>query len=258
MRRVLFGWRGFDVHSYSAMLYLGMLCGIVAGNIAAHACGLDALHVFIATLGLIAPALVGARLFYVTTHWPLYREAPQRIWRRGEGGASLYGGLILTVPIAWPLTHELELPFDTFLDVATFTVLSMMIAVRIGCLLNGCCAGRAAMRWCCMHLPNHRGLWRKRFPTQLFEAAWAAFLLAMATYCWRTLPFSGALFLFGVGGYAVGRLLIEPLRERSLGAGRVRTYVSLALLAGAIGASVALWPSAASDRIHSTNDYGTE
>jgi prolipoprotein diacylglyceryltransferase len=257
MRRVLFSWRGYDIHSYPVMLYVGMLCGIVAGNAAAHARGLDALHVFIATLVLIAPAFIGARLLYVATRWPLYREAPRRIWRRGEGGASLYGGLVLSLPIAWPLTRQLELPFGEFLDVATVTVLSMMIAVRIGCLLNGCCAGRAAMRWYCMHLPNHRGVRRKRFPTQLLEAAWAAFLLATAASLWPALPFPGSLFLLGLGGYAAGRLLIEPLRERSPGAGRFRTYVSLALLAAAIGASATLWPPAASNSTHSIND-GTD
>jgi hypothetical protein len=34
MRRILFSWSGFNVYSYPAMLYLGMVAGVFAG---AHA-----------------------------------------------------------------------------------------------------------------------------------------------------------------------------------------------------------------------------
>ena len=43
------------------MLYLGLVAGVAAGNVAARAAGIDAFRMFAATLVLIGPALVGAR-----------------------------------------------------------------------------------------------------------------------------------------------------------------------------------------------------
>ena len=52
VRRILFHWHGYRVFSYPTMLYIGTVLGIFAGNRAAHAAGLDAFRVWIATLTL--------------------------------------------------------------------------------------------------------------------------------------------------------------------------------------------------------------
>ncbi len=53
MRRILFRWRGVTVWSYPAMLYVGLVAGVVAGNVAAHVVGIDAFRAYVATLVLI-------------------------------------------------------------------------------------------------------------------------------------------------------------------------------------------------------------
>jgi prolipoprotein diacylglyceryltransferase len=209
---VLFRWRRIIVYSYPALLYLGLVSGVVAGNYAANLTGMDSLRVFVATLILIVPALVGARLLYVAAHWDAYRRAPRRIWRRSEGGAAMYGGLPLAVVVSVPLLRRLGVPLGAFWDVATFTILVGMVFTRIGCLLNGCCAGRPTERWCALYLPDHRGRWARRIPTQLLEATWATLLLAGAAAIWHRLPFQGALFLFVLAGYGGGRLVLESTR----------------------------------------------
>ncbi len=77
------------------MLYVGCVFGIVGGNAAAHASGLDAFRVWVATFVLLSVALVGARLLFVVTHWSFFRNDLRRIWDRTEGGAAQYGGLLL-------------------------------------------------------------------------------------------------------------------------------------------------------------------
>jgi len=79
MRPVLFTWRGLTIYSYPAMLYIGLVLGVTAGNLIAHANGIDALRVYVATLILIVPALAGARLLYVAAEWPRYRNNLGRI-----------------------------------------------------------------------------------------------------------------------------------------------------------------------------------
>ncbi len=213
VRRVLFRWNGITVNSYPAMLYIGLVTGVVAGNYAANVMSLAADRVFIATFALIIPALAGARLLYVATHWDRYRNDHSQIWNRSQGGAAQYGGLALAVPVSVPLLSALQLPFGAFWDIASITMLVGMIFTRVGCLMNGCCAGRPSDVWGSMYLPNHLGVWAKRVPAQILEAAWASALLAGSLLVWPRLPFQGALFVVVVAGYASGRLFLESTRD---------------------------------------------
>lgn len=213
MRRVLFKWQDIEIYSYPAMLYLGLLFGIVAGNYAAHLANLNAASVFVAMLLILIPALVGARLLFVASHWKFYRREPTRIWQRSDGGGAMYGGLPFTLLCSIPLLSVLHVPFGAFWDVATFAILIGMIFTRVGCLLNGCCAGRATRGRFALYLPDHQGIWRRRIPTQLLEAGWSVVLLAGEVATWHQMPFQGALFLSALASYSLGRFLLEFMRE---------------------------------------------
>lgn len=228
VRPILFQWHGYRVFSYPAMLYIGTVLGVVAGNRAAHAVGLDAFRVWVATLILFAAALVGARLLFVAIAWRRHGRYPHRIFDRNQGGAAQYGGLLAAVPLSWPLLAALDLPFGAFWDVAIITILVGMTVTRIGCLLNGCCAGRE-VRTFGLTLPNHQGEWRRRVPTQILEGALALTLLALGARAWPALPAPGALFLLLAGGYASGRLVLETLREHSPGARAFNVQHALSL-----------------------------
>src|SRR5258708_25676526 len=142
MRPLRFRWRSLNVWSYPAMLYLGLVAGVVAGNVAAHAARIDAFRTYVATLILLIPALIGARLLYVASHWQIYRQDLRRIWDRNQGGNIMYGGLAAALLLSVPLLRGLRLSLGAFWDVASFTILTGMIFTRVGCLMNGCCAGR--------------------------------------------------------------------------------------------------------------------
>jgi phosphatidylglycerol---prolipoprotein diacylglyceryl transferase len=237
MHQVLFKWHRITVFSYPAMLYLGIVLGLVTENYAAHLAGLNASSVFIATLVLLVPALIGARLLFVASRWELYSREPRRIWRRSEGGAALYGGLPCAVLVSLPLLLLLRLPFGAFWDAASLTILVGMLFARLGCLLHGCCAGRPAQGWFALYLPNQDGVWRRRLPTQILEMGWTALLfLAIAFLWWHHRFFPGALFLFLVGGYGLGRLLLEGTREEqdSIRGIILHRTISLALIAIAL------------------------
>lgn len=225
------------------MLYVGLVVGVAAGNIAAHAAGLNAFRVYVATLLLIPPSLVGARLLHVFTHWDIYRNDRKRIWNRNEGGQAQYGGLAVMVPLSFPLLAILDIPLGGFWDVSSFTILIGMIFTRVGCLLNGCCAGRPSGVFG-LHLPNAQGVWEKRIPTQILEAVWATMLVIAAALIWHLLPFPGALFLFVVAGYAVGRLALESARELAPGARgfTIHHAISLGMIALSLAAFTANWP----------------
>ena len=180
---------------YVATLYLGIVVGVVSGTVWAGVHGLDAARVNAAMLLLIVPALVGARLLYVGLHWPLYRHNPRRIMRRSEGGAALYGGLAAALVVSFPLLAVSRVPVAAFWDAASICLLVGMIFTKVGCLMNGCCAGRS------------------RFPVQLMEAGLAGLLLLASIAASDRLPFDGALFLSTLTAYGVGRFALEPWRK---------------------------------------------
>jgi prolipoprotein diacylglyceryltransferase len=213
MRPVLFAWLGVRIYSYPAMLYVGLVAGIVVGNYAANVAHLNSARVLAATLLLLVPALAGARLLFVVRHWNVYRHEPRRIWRHAEGGAAMLGGLALAFAVSLAVLPALDLPLGMFWDVATFTMLVGMIPTRAGCLLHGCCSGRPTEGWFGVNLPDHRGRWRRRIPTQVLEAGLGIVLLVAAVAVWRRHPFPGAVFLTTVVGYSIGRLALEPTRE---------------------------------------------
>lgn len=226
------------------MLYLGLVAGVFAGNIAAHASGLDPFRTFVATIVLFVPALAGARLLYVAAHWDIYRADLPRIWNRNDGGQAMYGGLPSALLISVPLLAALRLPFGAFWDVGAITILTGMIFTRFGCLLNGCCAGRPSEKWFSVYLPNSRGVWEKRLPTQYLEAAWASVLLVAALLIWHALPFRGGLLLFVVAGYSSGRLVLETMREhfhdpRGL---TIQHAISVCMIVSSLAILTARWP----------------
>jgi phosphatidylglycerol:prolipoprotein diacylglycerol transferase len=243
VRKILFSWHGFNVYSYPAMLYLGLVAGVFAGTGVAQASGMSADRFAVAVLILLVPALVGARLYFVLTRWDDYRREPRRIWRRSEGGMAMYGGLILAVPLSVPVLRAMDLPFAAFWDAATFTMLLGMAFTRIGCLLNGCCGGRPTSAWFALDLPGHHGTWQRRYPTQLMEMTFALTLFAAALALRDRAPFAGAIFCSAVVAYGTGRFFLERLREDETG-GRDQAAMqatSIVLLIAALAGLMFVW-----------------
>jgi phosphatidylglycerol:prolipoprotein diacylglycerol transferase len=209
---VLFSWRGVRVHSYTAMLYLGLLAGTYTTYAAARVLGLRRETVPLAILLLLVPAVVGARLAFVVGRWRVLPRAARRVFRCGEGGAVSYGAL-LTVPLSALLLAALHIPFASFWDAGALGFVTASIFLKFGCLLNGCCCGRVTSGRLSLVQRNVAGVRERRIPNQLLEAGWAAALLVAATFVLGRMPFSGALFLSLLAAYAVGRFALDFTRE---------------------------------------------
>src|SRR5262245_56729072 len=123
MRPVLFKLGDISIYSYPVMLYLGLALGLYAQHYAASRTQLNPTRTTIATLILLIPTLIGARLLFVLANWNFYRREPQRSWRTAEGGLAMYGGILLAILLSLPLLAALETPWGGFWDTASFTIL---------------------------------------------------------------------------------------------------------------------------------------
>jgi phosphatidylglycerol:prolipoprotein diacylglycerol transferase len=236
LRPVLFEWLGIRIHSYRAMLYLGLTFGAIAGNYAAQNTALPPERVVIGIMLLTIPGLLGSRLLFIAINWAVYRREPRRMWRRSEGGSAMLGGFVVAVSVSPPLLSMISLPVGVFWDVATFVALISLIFGRVGCHLHGCCSGRPSAGPFTLELPNHKGVYRRRIPTQLLEAGWGLFLLSGAVGLWKHAPVPGALFLCTVAGYGVGRVVLQQLREQQERLGALN--IQQVLCVGMIGLSL--------------------
>jgi phosphatidylglycerol---prolipoprotein diacylglyceryl transferase len=240
MRRILFNVRGMPVWSYPALLYLGLVCGFYVMYAVAPAVGMPRSPAAAAMLVMFAPAILGARIWFVVDHWAIYRHDKRRIWRRSEGGMTLYGGLVLALALSPVVLKAFRLPFVAFWDAATFTILAGMTFTRVGCLLNGCCSGRGTDSRFGLWLPDHQGRWQRRYPVQLLELAGSLLLLAGSAALLAVGTPRGTIFAFALVGYAATRFAIDPLRERPTdgGVGRpvaLASFVACSLLAASVG-----------------------
>lgn len=243
MRRILFQWLGIRIYAYPAMLYLGMVFGVIGGTYTAALHGLDPTRVYSAMLLLLLPALVGARLLFVASHWEVYRREPSRIWRRSEGGAALYGGLLASFLFSPPLLAALGISVAAFWDAAAVAMLIGMVPTRFGCLLNGCCAGRPTDGALALHLPNAQGVWYRRVPAQPLEAGLAVLLLVISITARRRFPFDGVLFLTALAGYGLGRWWLESTREviDRVGSLSLHRVISASLVALSMVGLLLIW-----------------
>jgi len=198
--------------AYKSMLYVGCVVGVYAGAAVASERGLDASRFSLVTIALLIPAMVGARAWFVVRHLDTYRPEPRRVMARTEGGAGLFGGLVVAIIVSIPVLHLAALPFWTFWDAAAITMLVGLLFTRFGCLMNGCCAGRATDSWLGMVLPNVTGERARRYPTQLLEAGLAFVLLACAVAVRNAAP-SGVVFVGVVTFYCAGRAPLQRLRS---------------------------------------------
>ncbi|GAA0544160.1 prolipoprotein diacylglyceryltransferase [Rhizomicrobium palustre] len=191
----------------------------------------------IASLLLLIPALLGARLLFILLHWRAFKANPKRIWRGTEGGAALYGGLILMVPMSLPLLMILRLPFGSYWDTASLIILVALALTRLGCLLNGCCGGRVSRSFIALTLTNYKGVRERRIPVQLFEAGAGLVLLGIVLLVWNEVPFGGAIFLFILAAYGAVRFVLEGFREEQDRIGNISLHRVISAVCF-IGASV--------------------
>lgn len=240
MRPVLFVWRGIAVRSYPVLIYAALLVAVVLAAYFAQAGGLDPDSTALAVLLLYVPAFIGARLLYVARNWSEFRNDRTRIVRRSDGGMSYYGGLLGLLGGSIPITWAFGLPLASFLDVFFLSVTAGLAVAKLGCLLNGCCYGRATDHWCGVRLPDDRGRRQRRFPAQLVEMIWALLVLAILLAARRAAPPPGLLACAALALQSAGRLFLQQLRDEGPRENAAVRKTCLAFIAAALAAWLAI------------------
>lgn len=191
---------------YGLCIALGMLAAYFCICFRAKRYGLDASKCAdLVFVGMLC-GLIGARIEYVRREFAMFSGDWLRVFKIWEGGISFQGGLVLAAAAIVVMCLWRKWRVGDVGDLCAPALAIGHAFGRVGCLLNGCCYGKAHEGFLAVHYPNLDG---GVLAIQGLEAvlclAIAAFLLLIE---WRKEQ-RGRLFPLYLIIYSIGRFFIE-------------------------------------------------
>ena len=215
MHPVAFPVGSFLIYWYGVLLALAFVAGFWTASRRAARAGLSP-HL-IADLGpwLILGTVVGARALYVLTYWR--EDFAGRPWWEvfmiRHGGLVFYGGFIGATLACVLFVRWKKLPLWKVADVLAPSVALGFAIGRLGCLMNGCCFGRACnLPWAIRFPESHSTHGAPVHPTQLYDFGWSLALYGGLAWLHRRKQFDGQVFAVFLAAYAVCRSVVELFR----------------------------------------------
>ena len=231
-----------SVNSYKVFLCVGICVGSLVTAALGASSGLSPLRVGLGSTASAVAGLIGARIYYILIYFRMFLKlhSLSGLWDTSKGGVSVLGALVTFVPASSAAATWLDIPVVALWDHMGLGVLAGGFWIKLGCVFNGCCGGRETTAQLSVHLRDTVGVMKRRIPVQFLEMAWS--LIGFGAFCllWRSRFPEGSYALAVLAGYGIGRLFLEPLRERpAVVFGRVYINQIVAALL-AIAAGVAL------------------
>ncbi len=217
MHPIAFHIGSFAVHSYGVMMALAFLAGLWTATLRARRENISGERVADVTLWLMVGAILGARIVYVTTYWKQeFADQPlSEIFMIQHGGLVYYGGLIGATIAGMIYIHWKKMPLWKTADVFAPSIALGSVFGRIGCLLNGCCYGRACSLPWAISFPADNPLHPPTtpvHPTEIYDALLNLVLYIFLAWLFRRKKFDGQIFATYLIVYAVFRSIVEYFR----------------------------------------------
>ena len=231
---------GHPVNAYKVFLCVGICVGTLTTAAKADASGLSPLSIGLAAMASALAGLIGARAYHVLVYARAYfaSRSPRALWDARTGGMSVFGALLTFVPASYAAAKLAGIPPVGLWDFMAIGVLAGGFWIRLGCVFNGCCAGRETDAPLSVRLHDTHGVIKRRIPVQFLEMAWWLIGLVVFLSLWtKPLP-PGSWALAVLAWYGAGRFLLEPLRETPdvvLGRLRINQLVAALIAVGAGG-----------------------
>jgi len=215
VHKIALPFGGFTIYWYGVLVAIGFLAGLWTASRRALHDGIRGETIVDLGPWLILGTILGARGLYVISYW---REdfAGKPLWQifniRG-GGLVFYGGLIGASLACLLYARFKKIPLWKTADVLAPSIALGHAFGRIGCLMNGCCYGRACdLPWAIRFPNDHETHGAAVHPTQIYEASLNFILYAILAWLFRRKRFDGQVFAMYLLCYAALRALVESFR----------------------------------------------
>ena len=226
---------GFRIAFYGIIIALGMLAGINLACADAKRRGQNPEVYLDFSMYAIIFSIIGARTYYVIFEWDMYKNDLLQIFNLRGGGLAIYGGVIAAVITLIVFTKVKKQSFFSMADSGVLGLILGQIIGRWGNFFNaeafgGYTDSLFALRYrldivgtgmlnndVLSHVMETDGVkYIQVHPTFLYESCWNLVLLIFMLWYRKRKKFDGEVFFIYLGGYGLGRMIIEGLRTDSL------------------------------------------
>ena len=199
------------------MIALAFLAGLWTATRRARRENISSERIGDVVLWLMVGAILGARVVYVTTYWKdeFAGQPLSEIFMIQHGGLVYYGGLVGATIAGIIYIRWKKLPLWKTADVLAPSIALGNVFGRIGCLLNGCCYGRACNLPWAISFPADNPLHPPTtpvHPTEIYDALDNFILYLLLAWLFRSKKFDGEVFVTYLVGYAITRTIMEYFR----------------------------------------------
>ncbi|MCI8528643.1 MAG: prolipoprotein diacylglyceryl transferase [Lachnospiraceae bacterium] len=224
---------GFEIALYGLLIGLGVLSGILMAAYIAKATGQNPDVYWDFAIYAVAFSVVGARIYYVIFSWEYYKDNLLGIFNLRNGGLAIYGGVIAAFITLFVycrikkqnplLMGDTAMPglilgqaigrwgnftnrevFGEYYD-GLFSMQLPVEAVRARDISENIAA----------HIPEGAN-YINVHPTFLYESVWNLLVMTALLIFRKHKKFDGELCLLYLGGYGLGRFVIEGIRTDTL------------------------------------------
>lgn len=215
MHSIAFEIGGLTIYWYGILAALGFLAAFWTAAKRAPREGIAPEVILDLAPWLIGGAIVGARLYYVIYYWNAeFAGKPfSEIFLIRRSGLVWYGGLIGASLATIVFARRRKLALWKIADIIAPSIALGHVFGRIGCLMTGCCYGRATNLPWAIHFPaDHWTHGAGVHPTQIYESLLNLLLFFALTWLYRRKRFDGQIFGLYLVGYAILRAFVESFR----------------------------------------------
>ncbi|MCR5107479.1 MAG: prolipoprotein diacylglyceryl transferase [Lachnospiraceae bacterium] len=233
MKIDLFSIGKFTVHSYGLLIGLGFMAAVLIGSYLAPKIKLSADHYTNIAIFTLIFGFLGGKLMYMIVEFDRLIVDPLSVI--GSSGFVVYGGIITGVLCIYIYCRIKKLSFLSYIDLLVPCVAINQGFGRLGCFMAGCCYGRPTNSHFGVVFPEGSlapaGI--PLIPTQLISAVFDFALGLLLIIFGKRFKRRGYIAATYFGAYAIGRFLVEFLRNDERGAvGRLSTsqFISIFML----------------------------
>ena len=224
---------GLDIAYYGVIIGLGVLAGILMAAHQAKVTGQDPDTYWDFAIYAVIFSVVGARIYYVIFAWDYYKDDLLSIFQTRKGGMAIYGGVIaafITLFVYCRIKKKNPLLMG---DTAMPGLLLGQIIGRWGNFMNrevfgefydglfsmqlpvAAVRARDILENIAAHIPEGAN-YINVHPTFLYESLWNLGVMVLMLVYRKHKRFDGELCLLYLGGYGLGRFIIEGIRTDTL------------------------------------------
>lgn len=252
---------GFSIAFYGLIIGIGVLAGILMAAHMAKKSGQNPDDYWDFAIYAVIFSIIGARIYYVVFAWDYYKDNLLSIFNTRNGGMAIYGAVIaafITLFVYCRIKKKSPLLLG---DTCMPGLILGQVIGRWGNFMNREVFGEYYNGLFSMQLPIEAVRARdiseniaahipeganyiNVHPTFLYESLWNLLVLTVMLCYWKHRRFDGEICLLYLGGYGLGRFVIEGIRTDTLFIPGTQVPVSqvlaLLMLVFAVAADIAV------------------